>query len=198
MMAAMTDVDTAAFLAVAIVLPAHPRRIRSTRLFGWALCVAVTASVFALTLRDGFGSDDFTWLAWARRAGLADILGAFKLWKVGHEMPLMHVAFSLQYSLFGLHASGYRLMSIGVHAINVILVYEIGRRILRSPRPALLAALLFAVQPAHSQAVMWDGAVQHLLATAFYLGALLAEVGPPVASATWRLRTLTARGTAGL
>jgi hypothetical protein len=147
--------------------------LRLNRPSAWALCVAVTVAAFAITLRDGFGSDDFAWLGWARQAHLPDVLRIFDVWHVGHEMPIIYVAFAVQHALFGLDPAGYRVVSIALHALNVVLVYELGRCLLRSPRAALLAALLFAVHPAHSQAVMWDAAVHHVVATLFYLAALL-------------------------
>ena len=146
----------------------------ASRWRAWAALGLGTFLAFAITFRDGFGSDDFGWIAWARAATPRDVLGAFKLWTPRHEMPLMYVAFYGLFHAFGVATWGYRVVSIGLHIIAVVLVYEIGRRIIDRPGGGLLAAALFAVQPAHSQAVAWDAAVQHLLATASYLTAVLA------------------------
>src|SRR5574342_324202 len=146
----------------------------ASRRCAWAALGVGTFLAFAITFRDGFGSDDFGWIAWARAATPADLLGAFKLWTPHHEMPLMYVTFYGLFQAFGEATWGYRAVSIGLHSVSVVLVYEISRRIVERPGSALLAAALFAVQPAHSQAVAWDAAVQHLLATAGYLAAVLA------------------------
>jgi len=145
----------------------------ANRRLTWPLLGVLTSLVFAITFRDSFGSDDFTLLAWARTAPLRDLLATFEVWKPRHLGPLLYLVFYLQYRIFGVAAWGYRLVSIDLHVIAVILVYEICRRLLHRPLVALLAALSFAWQPAHSQAVMWDAAVDHVISSTSYLAALL-------------------------
>src|SRR2546426_12691496 len=58
----------------------------SRRWFAWLPLGLVTCVVFAITLRDYFGSDDFIWLAWARAATFADVLATFKLWMPQDDM----------------------------------------------------------------------------------------------------------------
>jgi hypothetical protein len=75
--------------------------------------------------------------------------------------------------LFGFHA-----VNLALHAGNALLLYAISRRLLaehvQAAQIALLAALLFAVHPAHSEAVtMISGRSMSLMAL-FYLASLLA------------------------
>jgi hypothetical protein len=67
-------------------------------------------------------------------------------------------------------------MSLGIHLVNVSVVFWLGLTLFRDLRTAFLGALLFAIQPGATQAVVWISAVTGLLATAFGLLALSAMV----------------------
>src|SRR5258708_4472262 len=74
---------------------------------------------------------------------------------------------------------GFHLLNIALHALNALLLYFIGKRLIPdnvrnySVSPALLAALLFALHPMQTEAVTYiSGRSSSLMAT-FYLGAIL-------------------------
>lgn len=71
---------------------------------------------------------------------------------------------------------GFHLLNIALHAVNAVLLYLIGRRLIPDNvrNYSLLPALLFALHPMQTEAVTYiSGRSSSLMAT-FYLGAMLA------------------------
>ncbi len=69
---------------------------------------------------------------------------------------------------------GFHLTCVLLHALNCALVYALGCALRFGPAPALLAALVFAVHPVHSEAVTWVACRADLLVTTFAILAVLA------------------------
>ena len=91
---------------------------------------------------------------------------------------LLKASYTLSWTL-GLGAFGFLLVNIAVHALNAVLVYQVGRRLcarwsVPGHAAPLLAALLFALHPAQVEAVTYISGRSASLTAAFYLGALLA------------------------
>ena len=105
--------------------------------------------------------------------------------------PLMYFGYMIVYSLFGLDARGYHLLSVLLHSINSVLVYAAACLVIRryndgGPVPSsgpmgtgfpgagpIAAGLVFAAQPVHVEAVAWAGGYPDLLAAMFSLAAFL-------------------------
>ena len=88
----------------------------------------------------------------------------------GGVRPLLKASYTLNWTLGG----GFHLLNIALHAMNAVLLFFIGERLFRDRRAALVAALLFALHPAATEAVTYiSGRSASLMAT-FYLGAMLA------------------------
>lgn len=83
--------------------------------------------------------------------------------------PLRTVSHAIDYSLFGLNPAGYRTVNIALHIFNSALVFSLFRTLLRNPRPALLAAILFAVHPVQTESVAYISGRRDLLFSLFYL-----------------------------
>jgi tetratricopeptide (TPR) repeat protein len=77
------------------------------------------------------------------------------------------------YALVGARPFLYRLTSLLLHWANAGLVLALFSRILRDGRLAFLAALLFAVFPAHVEVLAGSTCKKHLLVALFTLSALL-------------------------
>lgn len=98
---------------------------------------------------------------------------------VGGVRPLLKASYALNWALFSSPA-GFHAFNIAIHALNASLVYGIGRLLCalwldssRAASVALVAALLFALHPAQTEAVTYIcGRSSSLMAT-FYLGAAL-------------------------
>jgi hypothetical protein len=92
--------------------------------------------------------------------------------------PLLKASYTMSWTL-GLGSFGFLLFNVTVHALNAVLVYQVGRRLCErwsAPDHAapLLAALLFALHPAQVEAVTYISGRSSSLMAAFYLAALLA------------------------
>lgn len=91
-------------------------------------------------------------------------------------IPLTFVSFQINYVLGGLSPFGFHLGNVVLHAANAYLVYlffrSIGQRSGGSRTSAALAtfaALIFAVHPLHTEAVIWIAGRKDLLFSFFYL-----------------------------
>jgi tetratricopeptide (TPR) repeat protein len=84
-------------------------------------------------------------------------------------LPLHLVSYMLDYSLWGLNPFGYHLQSVLLNALNAALALLVVRQIFGNFLLAFLAALLFAVHPAHVEAVAWISIRKDLLSTTFLL-----------------------------
>ena len=84
--------------------------------------------------------------------------------------PLLKASYTLNWTLGG----GFHLLNIAFHATNAALLFFIGDTLFKDRRAALIAALLFALHPAATEAVTYVSGRSSSLMTLFYLGALLA------------------------
>lgn len=87
--------------------------------------------------------------------------------------PAFSISLALDYSLWGLNPLGFHLTNILLHAINVALLYLLGRRV-QNTTWAVFAALLFALHPIQVHAVNFISTRGELLAAFFTLLSLLA------------------------
>jgi len=128
---------------------------------------AVAAAAYLPSLAGVFQFDDYnvivhyptvhSWEALLERAG-------------GGVRPLLKASYTLNWTLGG----GFSLLNIALHAMNAALLFLIGEQLFRDRRAALIAALLFALHPAATEAVTYISGRSSSLMAAFYLGALLA------------------------
>jgi tetratricopeptide (TPR) repeat protein len=107
---------------------------------------------------------------------LQSAAGLYRIWfQLGATQqyyPLLHSAFWLEHKLWGDAMLGYHLVNWLWHALAVLLVYSILRK-LQVPG-ALLAAALFAVHPVMVESVAWVTEQKNTLSAVFYLGAMRA------------------------
>ena len=149
-----------------------PRWTSRDRAFA-ALAALVAAAAYQPALFVGFTSDDFFILDRVRaQGGVQHALAYFERGFFDYYRPLAFVSHALDWQLWGMHAAGFHLTNVVLHAVATALVFAIGRRLL-DRTPALVAALLFALHPASHEAVYWIAARFDLLATTFMLASLL-------------------------
>jgi len=133
-----------------------------------ATAVALVAAVAYLPSLGGvFQFDDYnvivnyptvhSWGALFERAGLG-------------VRPLLKASYALNWTL----GFGFSFFNIAVHALNATLLFLIGNTLFRDRRAALIAALLFALHPAATEAVTYISGRSSSLMALFYLGAILA------------------------
>ena len=87
----------------------------------------------------------------------------------GGVRPLLKASYTLNWTL----GFGFSAFNIACHAVNAALLFLIGERLFGDRRAALIAALLFALHPAATEAVTYISGRSSSLMAAFYLGAML-------------------------
>lgn len=152
-----------------------------------ALLVALAAlAVFANTLRNGFVYDDLHQVLEDPRirglAGLPEIFSSgvwsFKWGPSSYYRPMMQLSYLLTYQLAGLAPWAYHLANLLLHAGASLALYALALRVLgrdrRTAMPgAVVAGLVFAVHPLHTEPVAWVAAVGDLQLALYGLLTLL-------------------------
>ncbi len=162
------------------------------KLLSVVVILLVSLGVYGNSLLNGFVYDDTMQVLenpWITDAGyLHDIFSknswSFRSQRVvsNYYRPLMHVLFMFDYHLFGLKAWGFHLVNLLFHGANAVLVFLIAARLLSAPLSSpspphrvqvfsgpLIAALLFAVHPVHTEAVTWISGLPDLSCSFFFL-----------------------------
>lgn len=85
--------------------------------------------------------------------------------------PMMTVAFSLVYSVFGPNAFFFHLLQISLHIVNAVLVFLILKYLFRNAELSFLAAILFLVHPQNVETAVYLADYQEVL---FFFFAALA------------------------
>ena len=67
----------------------------------------------------------------------------------------------------------YRSFGLGLHFLNAVLIYQLARRLDAGRRPAILAACLFAVFPAHTELLNFSAFKGHLFAASCIFAVVL-------------------------
>ena len=91
----------------------------------------------------------------------------------GYYRPLFDLALQAERALWGEAAFGYHLLNLLLHAANSVLLFFILRRLVPETVPSSLAAFLFALHPAHVEAVTWAFAQPWLMGAFFSLCSFL-------------------------
>ena len=90
----------------------------------------------------------------------------------GLYRPLVTLSYHLDYQIYGLNPAGYHATNIFFNGATVVLVYVLLALLLSRPL-ALVAALVFAVSPLHTENVAWVAGRTDLMASAFMLATLV-------------------------
>jgi Dolichyl-phosphate-mannose-protein mannosyltransferase len=156
------------------------------------LIIAAAVALYAPAIDDYFQTDDFIFLRAARYADFPtyveesfDFTGYDKHDEVSEFLrdndvavpflsyrPLYFVSLKVMNLAFDDDATGYHLVSITVHVVNVVLVWLIARRLLMGAITPLIASALFALHPAYVDSVAWISDIGTPAATLFALLAL--------------------------
>ena len=89
--------------------------------------------------------------------------------------PLTTLTFRLNHAAHGLAPLGYNAVNVVLHALASVLVLAACSTVARAPRVPLLAALLFAAHPVHTEAVAGKVGRADILAACFSLLSYLAH-----------------------
>jgi tetratricopeptide (TPR) repeat protein len=135
------------------------------------LVFVLTVAAFLPVLQNGFVNwdDDLNFTDNPDYRGLspAHLRWMFTTFHMGLYQPLSWLTLGLDYTLWGLHPSGYHLTSLLLHAADAVLFYVLLLRVLALASPAAaadalglrvaaaLGALAFAVHPLRLESVAW-------------------------------------------
>jgi tetratricopeptide (TPR) repeat protein len=143
------------------------------RLVALATLLVMTVAAYYPSLSGGFVWDDLSLVA---TPGFKTTAGLFSFWALPvknpleeHYWPVTYTAFWLQHRVWGFDPFGYRLVNLGLHVLNSLLVWALLRRM--AVQGAWLAAALFAVHPVHVESVAWIIELKDVLSGFFYLAA---------------------------
>jgi len=143
-----------------------------------AFLVVGAALPYLNTLRNGFVSDDEMQVLhnpyirnfhhWVRifTTPVASYVGVRA---PNYYRPLMNVGYLLCYQVFGPHPFGFHLVNIVLHGAVVCAVFLLTKRMFQDRNLALMAAVLFAIHPIHTEAIAWIAAVPDMELSIFYL-----------------------------
>ncbi len=157
-----------------------------------AVCLVLLAWVaYGSTANLALISDDYVYLMKAREYGAPSQLGALFADELYRSRATTIWITRFIDHFFGLSAAPYNFISIAIHALNVVLVYGLGRwRVIGYP-VAFAAAAFFAVAERPHEAVMWFSALPDLLAFTFSLTAVHGYLGWLEGRSPWSLRSLS-------
>jgi tetratricopeptide (TPR) repeat protein len=90
--------------------------------------------------------------------------------------PLFLLWLRLNYVIFGDKPMGWHATSVLCHVTATLLVFRLAQRLTRDRAIAFVAALLFALHPAHLENVAWISGITDPLMACFVLGSCLAYI----------------------
>jgi len=149
------------------------------------LVALVSIGIYANTLTNGFVYDDAKQILanpWITDVQYLPDIMTHDVWGFWPERaassyyrPLMHIVNMMVYQAAGFSPWAYHLVNLLFHAANSVLVLLLATQLLASLGNAssrqipLIAALLFAAHPIHSEPVNWAGGMPDLSFSLFYL-----------------------------
>ncbi|MFQ5494714.1 MAG: ArnT family glycosyltransferase [Phycisphaerae bacterium] len=87
--------------------------------------------------------------------------------------PIGEMVFAADYALWGLQPFGYHLTNLALHLACIFLVWRLALRLFERPAWALWAAVVFALHPIHTEALVWISGRFDLLVCACVLASVL-------------------------
>jgi protein O-mannosyl-transferase len=150
-----------------------------------AAVILAAAAIYIPTLKSPFLWDDVQLITHPLNMGNNPY--SFLFGSGFYYRPLLSLSMLTDYSFWHLNPMGYHLTNILLHAINSLLVFLVGFRLMTSKRmdpdnPAtaeegdrntlllsFFAAMFFALHPIHTESVAWVSGRTDILSTLFFL-----------------------------
>ncbi len=162
----------------------HKKPVWGELLIPLFIIIAVSLAVYSNTFGNGFAYDDNYQVLgnpWIKNVRFIPEIFSNNVWgfrgeTTNYYRPMMYVIYMLTHYLFGIVPWGFHLVSVLLHAGSSVLVFLIARILFREYKSPskylsipLMAAVLFAVNPIHTEAVDWVSCVPELSYTLFCL-----------------------------
>ena len=100
------------------------RELKLPRVF-LLLIVLLTVIIYLPTFTAGFVWDDDNYIRNNELIRTFDIGGIFSDYVIGNYHPITVLVLAVEYQLFGLNETWYHLVNVLLHAVNVLLVYNV-------------------------------------------------------------------------
>lgn len=141
------------------------------------LIALLTFAAFAPSLKNDFVNwddppyviDNYT----IRSLRPESVANLFTTPQSSYYAPLVFLSFAVDFFFWELDPFGYHLTNVLLHVANALLVFAFLRMLSGRDRVALLAALLFALNPLRAESVAWVTERKDVLSGLFYLAALI-------------------------
>ena len=163
-----------------------------------ALLAVVLAAAYLPSLGGGYTNWDDPDYTYASRLALgAPVSKALTSFALGHYHPLTELSLRAEAVTLGERAAVRRAVSLFLHLANSLLFFFILSALGLGFPAAAAGALLWALHPAHTEAVAWIAERKTLLYVFFYLAAMLAYLRRPLpasggaGAAVWGLFALS-------
>ena len=141
------------------------------------MAFAAACAVFWPTLSYSFLNwDDNVYVLknpWTRQLTWDHIRVVFTQPYFQNYLPIHIFSYMLDHAVWGLKPAGFHLSNVLLHGLNSMVCLAAVRRLTGNLATAFVAALLFAVHPAHVEAVAWISSRKEILSTTFILLSLL-------------------------
>jgi len=89
------------------------------------------------------------------------------------KRPVVNVSYAIDRALWGAAPFGFHVTNVVLHALNVVLLFNLAWRFTTSVRAAFAAAVLFAVHPLMTEAVGYISGRSELLCALFFIAAVM-------------------------
>ncbi len=147
------------------------------------LIISVSFLVYLNSLRNGFVWDDMVLIVdnegiakWSRflESFVRDFFDTADdtiEFKYGYYRPIISLSYMTDHALWGLRPWGFHLSNIIFHTLSCVLVYLICNYLFNNYYTSLIASLLFACHPIHTESVTWISGRTDVIAGMFFLSA---------------------------
>ncbi len=106
-----------------------------------------------------------------------DLKALFSSHYLGNYIPITMLAHAIAYFLFGANDAGHHGLSLLLHLINGVLVYQLTLKLFKKEQVALFSTAVFLLHPVQVESVAWMSELKNVLSTCFYLLALIQWIG---------------------
>ncbi len=138
------------------------------------LIMAAAMLVYAINRRGAFLADDYiviNQLTFTNTSFFDNLVWFWRDWGVGVQFyrPWIRLSYYFQFLVFGDTPYGWHLFSVFLHIVNSWLVFAIAWKVSRRKAAGVVAGLVFALQPIHTEPISWISGQTDLWATLFVL-----------------------------
>src|SRR6266581_5238997 len=139
----------------------------STLLYGCGFILLLTLLVYWPALQGGFVWDDDSMLT--DNAAIKSPHGLYYIWRstaLPDYFPLTSTTLWAEWRLWGMHAWGYHLTNVLLHAFSAMVIWRVLHRL--GIMGAWVIAVIFAAHPVNVESVAWITERKNTLAMLFY------------------------------